>query len=994
MLKSLVCAIVFAVATLPLAAEVWPDPETGIEWTYTLKTPGPYVEIGDANNAAISTSTEGELSIPASIGGYPVKSIAQYAFSGCSKLTGITIPDGVIGIWNSAFSLCSGITSIVIPDSVLSIDESVFYKCTGLTNVVIGAGIEEIGAYAFTSCKALESVSLPKSYGGELEGVFPEGVEIVVYGADVAAEASSYDGIYDGEGHGIAVTVTEPESGALVKYALDEAGPYFEGEILFTNVTDTTVWYAVEAENYAGVTNSATVRIAKADNAWLVEPSISGWTSGQAASAPDMGSAKFGQPTVSYGETGDQPPAEAGDYEATFAVAETENYAGLSKVVPFSISAAEEQEAQPSWLPIPGEGTVTVPKTWKVGQKVTWKAAAKKGSVFARWEGDFVDDLGLSRNQLRNPSLQFVVPEGFDTNAISAVFISIDSDTLRSLSLSAAEPLALNADVASLELVDDSQSYVTASASGLPSGVKFDAKTLSFSGKPKKPGAFTVKVTAKNASGYQWAENLVMLVANADGTVVDAPKPADPRRTAYHPLTTISMDPDMGTVTGTGVYAEGKKVSISAKAAKNCVFAGWYRDAELEKQMEFSSGDWKSASQSVVVPEVRYLFARFVTADYDRRNVTFSVDGAEMSADAAERPAWTNYCGVALDWPLAADAPSATTVKASGLPSGVKLVQDKVTKAYSLSGAPTAASKTDKKTGGTVPSKVKLTVTTAGKASVPYEADWVILPLPAWAVGDFNGLVGNGELGTGNGELGTVALTVAANGKVSGKLLEGGRSWTLGAASFDAVRRVGDNAPCQGGALDGAIAFFATVVGKNGKQAFTNEVAMSATEVELPGGSGLRGVANGHSLPSSLFPLPSSLSWTAWQNLWKTEPWKTDAKPFAKAPALALYVVKGEAAGMAVVDELPEGVSPYGTLTLKFAATGVATASAKFVTGKNEKTGKDIVYSASCSSVLVPAADDAKLFDLILYFPFKSGKFDGYTARVTLIWNGAAFGID
>ena len=100
-------------------------------------------------------------------------------------------------------------------------------------------------------------------------------------------------------------------------------------------------------------------------------------------------------------------------------------------------------------------------------------------------------------------------------------------------------------------------------------------------------------------------------------------------------------------------------------------------------------------------------------------------------------------------------------------------------------------------------------------------------------------------------------------------------------------------------------------------------------------------------------------------------------------------MLKDEEDVLELVGELPEGVSPYGTLTLKFAASGVATTSAKFVTGKNA-TGKDIVYSASCSSVLIP---NSKLFTFFLYFPPKAGKFDGYAAEVALVWDGKAFGL-
>ena len=78
-------------------------------------------------------------------------------------------------------------------------------------------------------------------------------------------EASGYEGVYDGEGHGILVTVTDPTY-ATVGYALAEDGPYSNGPILFTNVTDgaVSVWYAAEAEGYTSATNFATVKIAKA----------------------------------------------------------------------------------------------------------------------------------------------------------------------------------------------------------------------------------------------------------------------------------------------------------------------------------------------------------------------------------------------------------------------------------------------------------------------------------------------------------------------------------------------------------------------------------------------------------------------------------------------------------------------------------------------------------------------------------------------------------
>ena len=82
-------------------------------------------------------------------------------------------------------------------------------------------------------------------------------------------------------------------------------------------------------------------RITQAVNNWTVDPAITGWTYGERASDPTMGSAKFGTAQVTYlkDETVlDAVPANAGSYTARFSVAETDNYDGLTMDVPFTIS--------------------------------------------------------------------------------------------------------------------------------------------------------------------------------------------------------------------------------------------------------------------------------------------------------------------------------------------------------------------------------------------------------------------------------------------------------------------------------------------------------------------------------------------------------------------------------------------------------------------------------------------------------------------------------
>ncbi|MBE6536628.1 MAG: leucine-rich repeat domain-containing protein [Ruminococcaceae bacterium] len=86
-----------------------------------------------------------------------------YAFSGCTSIVSIEIPEGVTSIVDSAFSGCTSLTYIGIPNSVTLIDSYSFQNCMSLTNIEIPEGVTSIGRQAFYGCTSLTSVTIPKS---------------------------------------------------------------------------------------------------------------------------------------------------------------------------------------------------------------------------------------------------------------------------------------------------------------------------------------------------------------------------------------------------------------------------------------------------------------------------------------------------------------------------------------------------------------------------------------------------------------------------------------------------------------------------------------------------------------------------------------------------------------------------------------------------------------------------------------------------------------
>lgn len=216
-IRSILLALAMVLSLMPTGAS---------SLTASAATEGSYIyEVSDgaATIIGVSENVGGALTVASTLGGYPVVSVAEYAFYNCDTITSITLPESVTSIGDYAFYGCDSLASITVPDSVMHVGMDAFAYCKSLTTITVAAenpyfssvqgvlfdkqqktliqypvgnrstsytipdGVTSIGWYAFAGCDWLTSVHIPNSVRSIEEGAF--------FGCDKLASITIPDGV-------------------------------------------------------------------------------------------------------------------------------------------------------------------------------------------------------------------------------------------------------------------------------------------------------------------------------------------------------------------------------------------------------------------------------------------------------------------------------------------------------------------------------------------------------------------------------------------------------------------------------------------------------------------------------------------------------------------------------------------------------------------------------------------------------------------------------
>ena len=98
------------------------------------------------------------ITLPSSL-----KTIGAQAFDGCTNLKDVDLPIGLKTIGEAAFENCDSFVNVTVPEGVTHIYANAFGDCSKMANISLPDGLIYIGLCAINACSSLISIHLPDS---------------------------------------------------------------------------------------------------------------------------------------------------------------------------------------------------------------------------------------------------------------------------------------------------------------------------------------------------------------------------------------------------------------------------------------------------------------------------------------------------------------------------------------------------------------------------------------------------------------------------------------------------------------------------------------------------------------------------------------------------------------------------------------------------------------------------------------------------------------
>lgn len=142
-------------------------------------------EDGEAYAYLIScdTTASGNVRVPATYDGYPVKYITEGAFKDCVNISSIVFEGNVEQVQPKAFENCRGLTSVSFPETIEWIGNNIFSGCENIRNIFFASVESLFNAKLDMMWAPSESWRIYIGYTELRNVVIPEGVTYISWGS-------------------------------------------------------------------------------------------------------------------------------------------------------------------------------------------------------------------------------------------------------------------------------------------------------------------------------------------------------------------------------------------------------------------------------------------------------------------------------------------------------------------------------------------------------------------------------------------------------------------------------------------------------------------------------------------------------------------------------------------------------------------------------------------------------------------------------------------